>query len=362
MTRRHSPYIPQLTIKGDHFQIGFQLGQFFKAAIQESLLKNQELTHLLEKWSDSNEFDCLKADAQQFSSGYYEEVRGISEGAGVPFDTIFMWNCRGDFTFPSERNETASVHGCTTIFLPGTNESPAYIAHNEDGDVEFLGKCAWVTVIPDNGNMFKSFIYPGLIAGNAISVNEKGLVQTINNIRAYDGKPGIPRQFISRAILDANSLVEAIELLQRKDRASGYHHGLAQVGENYIFSVETSANQCEVIQLRNNEFYGHANHLKSSRLRELPNRKTSSSLYRERRMTSIFDSLASHSSDKITTILFDQEKGSENTLYRQGDSGGEYAQTLTTGIFEIQENLVNITLHFSPKHQFTIMDSLNVTL
>ncbi len=200
------------------------MASFFKSAIHERLLNNKELNTLIESWSSSPEFDSLKIAAKQFSTGYFDEVRGLSEGAGVPFDTIFMWNCRGDFAFPSQQGDGLPVNGCTTLFLPKSESESAYIAHNEDGDIEFLGQCAWVTVIPKHGNMFKSFVYPGLIAGNAISVNEKGLVQTINNIRAFDCKAGIPRQFISRAILDANSLVEAIELLQRKDRASGYHH------------------------------------------------------------------------------------------------------------------------------------------
>lgn len=361
MSTQHVPNIPQLTIKGDHFQIGFQLGQFFKSAIHESLLSNNELNALMEKWRNTAEFDALKSAAREFSNGYFEEVRGLSEGAEVAFDSIFMWNCRGDFAFPSEQGDGVPVNGCTTLFLPKTESSSAYIAHNEDGDIEFLGKCAWVTVIPKHGNMFKSFVYPGLIAGNAISVNEKGLVQTINNIRAFDCKAGIPRQFISRAILDADSLVEAIELLQRKDRASGYHHGLAQVGESHLFSVETSGCQCEVIQLKQHQFYGHANHLKSARLKELPNTQTDSSLYREQRMSELFASIRSHSNERITDILFDKEMGSENTLHRQGDSGGEYAQTLTTGVFEIQESVVNITLHFSPDQTFTLSDTMTVT-
>ncbi len=78
-------------------------------------------------------------------------------------------------------------------------------------------------------------------------------------------------------------------------------------------------------------------------------------------MTELFESLSSHSGEQITEVLFDQEAASGNTLYRQGDSGGEYAQTLTTGIFEIKDNSVNITLHFSPEDTFTISDTITVT-
>jgi hypothetical protein len=85
-----------------------------------------------------------------------------------------------------------------------------------------------------------------MLPGHTFSVNSDGLVQTINNIRVDDLQPGIPRHFICRVILDFNTFEEALVHIQRRDRASGFHHSLGDNSGNNLLSVEAPSSACEV--------------------------------------------------------------------------------------------------------------------
>ncbi len=125
-------------------------------------------------------------------------------GGQAPVDEVFAWNCRGDLV-------RSTSDGCTTAGISAEGE--LIIAHNEDGFPQLRGDCAIVHVTPDVGLAFTSFAYPGSLCGHTFAVNEKGIVNTVNNIRAVHRPEGMPRQILARASLNATTLDEAITLL-----------------------------------------------------------------------------------------------------------------------------------------------------
>jgi hypothetical protein len=98
------------------------------------------------------------------------------------------------------------------------------IAHNEDGFPQLREDCAIVSITPDVGLAFTSFAYPGSLCGHTFAVNEKGIVNTVNNIRAVHRPDGMPRQILARASLNATTLEEAVTLLSATPRAGAFHH------------------------------------------------------------------------------------------------------------------------------------------
>jgi hypothetical protein len=79
-------------------------------------------------------------------------------------------------------------------------------------------------------------------------VNEKGIVNTVNNIRAVHRPQGLPRQILARASLNANTLDEAIAILTGQPRGA-FHHMLGQMGDTRLFSVEATGRGCSVLPL-----------------------------------------------------------------------------------------------------------------
>ena len=137
----------------------------------------------------------LDAAARSVFPEYVLELDGMGRGAHVEYETLLVWNCRGDLPLSDDAIPESAKHfpeGCTTFLYPAAKSSVAVIAHNEDGPPELDGHCSWFSVRQENGSKFSTFHYPGMLPGHTLSVNSHGLVQTINNIRVDDLQSGIP--------------------------------------------------------------------------------------------------------------------------------------------------------------------------
>ena len=253
MIAKRSP-VTRISTSGDPYSIGHALGVASAEPFRTRVMATGEFQELHSRWLNSSYLDQLEQAARSAYPQFIQELEGLAKGAELDFKTVFVWNCRGDLLLPPEagaKERSEASNGCTTLLIPadkirGTSN---VIAHNEDGAPEFLGGCFWVTAKPDNGTAYESFMYPGMLPGHTIGVNEAGLVQTINNVRVHDLKPGIPRQIISRAILDCKNLDEAVRILERKDRASGFHHNLGCAGDTRLLSVEAPASGCDTMHI-----------------------------------------------------------------------------------------------------------------
>jgi hypothetical protein len=344
--------IRRIQASGDPFSIGLALGQAAAKDIRERVFSTEEFQALADRWRGSAYLQHLEDAARSSYPRYLQEIEGIAAGAELDFETLFVWNCRGDLRLPDDVSpETllAAASGCTTIMVPAGNDTPAVIAHNEDGAPEFLGYCFWVSVVPDDGPAFDSFMYPGMLPGHTIGVNSAGLVQTINNVRVHDLKPGIPRHIITRAVLGADTLNAAIDILQRDDRASGFHHNLGQAGSQRMVSVEAPATGCQVHEITAPA--AHANHLIDEAFKQIPQTITSSS---EDRQNNAEKMIAAGTGPE--SILFDRT----TPVYRANDAGDDYAQTLSTGIFYLHTDRVEWNLHATPEETNALTGTMHV--
>jgi hypothetical protein len=342
----------RLVIRGDAYAIGHALGRHTAHTIRETVLTQEEFCALQVHWRNSTYLGELEAAARWNFPRYVRELEGIADGAEISFSTLFLWNCRGDLQFPAHvdpRTVAAATHGCTTVFLPAEGNEPAIIGHNEDGADEFHGRCLWISVMPEKGLAFESFVYPGMLAGNAFGVNAAGVVQTINNLRVFDLKPGIPRHFIARAVFDCGNLTAALAQLQRNDRASGFHHGLGQVGEHALLAVEAPAGGCDVQQIQ--QPFAHTNHLISQALSGTNQLITESSAYRQTWADTLIagGALAERVPE---SMLFDRESA-KFSIYRHNEDGGDddYSRTLATGVFRIYRDRVDWSIHDGPEQR-----------
>lgn len=237
-----------LEISGTHYDVGAQLGQFAADLFHSYTTPSEVWVKVMERRQDSRVALMRRMVEDRFPT-YWQEMRGMAEGLGVPFDDLVLWHFRGDvWEMPPE--------GCTTVQIPG-NEP--VIAHNEDGDAAQISRCAIATVRPTGSKAFTAFIYPGTIPGHAFAVTEAGLVATINHIGALDVGVGLPRTLLGRALLDCGTLDEAVRLLETLERSGAYHVTLAQAGDSRLFGVEFTHSNCSVRKIEYPQC--HSNHL-----------------------------------------------------------------------------------------------------
>jgi len=333
------PALPVVKIHGaTRRDVGIALGKL-AAPTMPAFLRQSSTWAALQVWREpprSARVDSMRAATRRAFPQLWEEFEGLAEGLGMPVDDVFLFACRGDLLHHTD-------DGCTTIAVAydqttenAQTDAPAasaavaarglsdnqpsgdrprhrLIGHNEDGDPYLLHKC-WIVDVTIGGTGgrktqdegsgedktdgeggtdgcgYVSFYYPGSLPGHAFGFNRHGLVQTINNVRvARPRADGVPRVFLTRAVLDCRTLDEAVSVLCAAPRASGFHHTLACVGDPRILSVEAVCSACSVLHVRH--AFGHSNHVVHNGLREVDQQViTPSSASRQRRI----DELASH--------------------------------------------------------------------
>ena len=122
--------------------ICFEIGQADADLIQKQVLQLAEFRETERTWQDSSYLKMLDAAARSVFPEYVLELDGMGRGAHVEYETLLVWNCRGDLPLPDDAIPESAKHspeGCTTLLYPAAKSSVTVIAHNEDGQPELNG-------------------------------------------------------------------------------------------------------------------------------------------------------------------------------------------------------------------------------
>lgn len=331
-----SSILRTVTAGGDAYAIGRALGQASARALREIVPATGRFRALVRKWRGSDRVRALEAAARAVWPRYVREIEGIAHGAGVAFETVFLWNCRGDLPDSGFGRRGGGTAGCTTVAVPQRDGRPALVAHNEDDEPELHGHCRIVDVRPDDGPGFVSFYSPGLIPGHAFAVNRAGLVQAVNDVRPEDRAIGVPRHLVCRAVLDCMGLDDAVARIRDTVRASGFHHSLARAGDRRLLSVEAPASGCEVVEVGAPRV--HANHLLHERFAHTPQAIAASSRSRQARAEAL---IAGGALDHGGPLCVLGDVGGRLPIRRREKDSGDAGFTLATAVFRIAEGGVD---------------------
>jgi len=246
--------IPLIHVKGNHFQIGEQIGESIRPQIQHSIANARIL---IDKAFDQLGLTWEGAKIQsrkyipfveEHYPQYVEEMQGLSKGANVEYDEICVVNAMEAVT-----SDALHLTKCTSIGVnqQSTENGNVLIAHNEDWTPDDEADVYIVHAQPNDEPSFLAMSYGGLLPN--IGFNSCGIAQCCDSVYPDDSRIGIPRVVYSRAVLASRSLAEAIRSILVPQRAAGYNHLIAhESGE--LYNIETSARQFGMI-------YGEVGHL-----------------------------------------------------------------------------------------------------
>ena len=334
------PNVRALTAGGDAHAIGRALGAVSASALRDVLPATDRYRALMRGWRGTDRLRALEAAARAVWPRYVREIEGIADGAGVAFESVFLWNCRGDVPEFGDRRRSPGSAGGTTVAIPSRGRCPAVIAHNEDDEPELHGHCRIVEVLPDDAPGFVTFYSPGLVPGHAFAVNRAGLVQTVNDVRPEDQAIGVPRSLVCRAVLDCQGLDDAVARIRDTARASGFHHCLAQAGDRRLLSVEAPASGFSVLEV--NEPSAHANHLLHERFVDTPQVIDPSSRSRQARAQALVGSGAVDGGESLDLLA---DVGAGLPIRRREKDAGDPGFTLATAVFRISESRVDYEVY-----------------
>lgn len=324
--------IETVKASGSHYQVGLQIGAQCRRQIVHSLQQLRQHLPLGKNYQRMLEASqpYLNATKQVFPQ-YIEELKGLAEGAEVPFEDVFLSMCE-------ELWETAAWRGCTDMAARGnaTLDGSTLVAHTNDlapdaeedlvilqikaeGEPEFLG------------------VSSGAIAYSA-GFNAAGVSLTGNQLDNNDIHPGVPRLVMVRALLAAKNISQALSLCLLPQRASSYDNFLAdKYGE--VYAMEGSATDCEPIYI-SGDTLAHSNHYVTPRMKvfEANPDEIGNSIMRYNRANRLLsDHYGSHSPELFKTLLADHASYPASICKHQPDNSTIFSiiiqlETLTAWI------------------------------
>lgn len=297
--------MPMVRVKGNHRQMGRQIGEAMAPQIHAMLA-----TYKYHFRTAYNELDMtweaamLQARkyypfAQEYTPQYVEELEGMAEGSSTEVEDLMVVNCAEAIL------EDRLVLGCTSLAVSGerTESGHVLVGHNEDWLPEDEQTSYLIHAQPDTEPPFLAITYGGLLPN--IGFNASGIAQACDSVYPTDVRVGIPRLFVSRGVLAQTRLSEAIRMTLMKWRAAGYNHLIAdRSGE--IYNIEVSARHFATMYGIKG-YLAHTNNYLTQRMKKLEHKTEDriSTRVRYNRATRLLRNTRKHSLNSIKEILVD---------------------------------------------------------
>lgn len=203
-------------------------------------------------------------DIERFAPAAIEEMRGIAEGASVPFDAILVLNCRSELMFAAARSKGETPPGeCTSFAVTPEASSNGHILLGQNWDwVPFAREvCVLLEVRRDALPSFATIVEAGMLAKVGVNAAGFGLcTNTLVSERDTDSR-GVPYHVMLRSLLDAQSVDDASRILGSAQRALSANYLVADKS-GHAMNFETIAGGKTQIHATGplNGFISHANH------------------------------------------------------------------------------------------------------
>jgi isopenicillin-N N-acyltransferase like protein len=198
----------------------------------------------------------FKPAIDRWTPGLLDEVRGIADGAGVDFDTMYAYQLIDEFwTIGADLNRSK----CTSIAVGKRNGNPVYVSQTLDMPVFYHGFQTVLRIKEENGGI-ESLVYavPGIVASNGM--NNFGIGVCVNAVTQLANSPkGLPVAFAIRGILRQKTYEQAVQFLQDIQPAAPQNYVIG--GPDEAASFERSAKKMvRFVPFEGAGFTYHTNH------------------------------------------------------------------------------------------------------
>ncbi|XP_030937941.1 uncharacterized protein LOC115963173 [Quercus lobata] len=220
------------------YQMGFLIGQRFSNLIRSRLARDLILQDQLLPFAQTPQAQpLLKALAdnnkKKFPS-YWDELIGTAEGSGVPVLHIILINFRSEIVpfLPKNKliSNADSPDDCSDVLI--ISDSMATVAHNEDAYVALFGHTYFIKGMLSKGLSFIAYTYAGELPSCAFGFNSHGLAFTLNSVPPIKDEivaGGIGCNFISRDLLEASGIHDALTRIHSSEVSVGHSYNLIEI-------------------------------------------------------------------------------------------------------------------------------------
>ena len=286
MERDQQTPLPLIEARGTHREIGRQVGEAAREPIRRSVAYYEK--HI--EWLAGMSFAAAEARAlpllryaERDLPQHVDELRGMAEGSGVPFEKLLVLNCGeevlcGADPRAAEPGAAAArpADHCTCLALSAQGRT--VVGHNEDwieADVENMVLLS--LTVPDGTRILA---LTGAANLPMCGVNTHGIAFYGNTLYARDERPGVPNGFKHRWLLEAATRAEADARALMAGRARGSNHLNAQAG-GAIWDLEVSAERAVTIEA--DGWLVHTNHFTAPEMQDVERSESAGSRLRLQR-------------------------------------------------------------------------------
>jgi len=347
---------PFVSVSGAPYERGRQYGTALRDRVKASAqLYGKTLDEL--GYDSVRKSALIKAFATQigtFGEHYLEEMRGIADGAGIPFDDVVMINARTEVIAQARREaenadpEDDPDDGCTGAVILAERSATGAVIHGQNWD--WRAECAETAIVlrvrRDDGPDFLTFVEAGGLA--RCGLNGAGVAITANYLesdRDYR-QPGVPLSLIRRKVLEQQHFAMAMRAVATTPKVAS-NNMMLSTAEGFAIDFECAPDEAFPIYPADGLIV-HANHWQSpialSKLKETGIPSVPESYYRDWRVRKLLDQAGPKlSTDDLKAAFFDTF-GSPYSVCRppRPGSAGNLSATVSMVIMQPSKGIMEV--------------------
>lgn len=244
----------EIEVRGKPFEMGRQIGETAREEILGFVAVGLERVNRTIPVSREKAYQlaasCIPY-VEEYSPDLLDELRGMSEGAGVTLEDLMLLQVR---------NQLKPEHdaGCTSFSIgaPASASGRSMIGQNWDNDPALDPFTVVLTRRPEGKPALMNITQAGLIAYMGLS--SAGMAVCLNTLPAHSREVGVPHYFTVRGICEATSLDGAVEAVRRAHRAIPANVMLAS--PEGPADLEVTVDEVRVLRDDGNSIVTHTNH------------------------------------------------------------------------------------------------------
>ncbi|MFL6289124.1 MAG: C45 family autoproteolytic acyltransferase/hydrolase, partial [Actinomycetes bacterium] len=245
-----------------------------------------------------------------------EQLRGIADGADVPFLDVLFANAFEEVYGIVELGtpEGVPLERCTDVVLRSPNST--LLGHNEQWYAGDEGAVGLVHDVSDDGPAVLAPVVAGTLP--LVGLNELGGAFGTMSLSGTDERVGVPRALVARDLLEADGPDDAFRRASLATRAGGYSYMCAFPG-GVTCAIETTATKAAHLSVTE-----HTNHALDSAVSAVSCDPSEGSLSRLARAKDLAKSI-DPTVDGMLRLLSDHAAGGQDVCVHpepeQGDEG-----------------------------------------
>jgi isopenicillin-N N-acyltransferase-like protein len=255
---------PHIRVSGDPHERGRQLGQQAADRIARSIAIYRGIfKHYADwEWEQVTELAArYRPKIEAYEPRYLVEIDGMAAGSGLDARDLLAINVRTEVMFAAVARQAAKE--CTAfVALPEvTAEDHMLIAQSWDWKPQMEETVIVLEAEQEDGPNFVTVVEAGLLAKTGFNSAGIGLVTNALVSDLDVGAPGVPYHVILRAILDAETMSDALGAVLRMPRSSSANYLIAH-RDGLVINIEAAPGDYSraYLQFPEEGTFVHTNH------------------------------------------------------------------------------------------------------